>query len=72
MAKFPFFKEPIFVWLAIFAGISVKAANAFSFEKPNSTAFLKLDKKSFEFFKSAVVNAKLILFSASIFGLYGA
>jgi hypothetical protein len=50
LAKFPFFKEPMFVWFAIFAGISVKAANAFSFGKPNSTAFLKLVKKSFEFF----------------------
>ena len=32
----------------------------------------KTNKKSLGFFKSAVVNAKLILFSASTFGLYGA
>jgi hypothetical protein len=48
--------------LTNFAGVSVKATNAFSFGKPYKTAFLKLERNDFGSFKSAVESTNETLF----------
>ena len=72
-ANFPFEIEPTLSnWFTNFAGVSVKATNAFSFGKPYKTAFLKFGKNDFKSFRPAEEITKGTLFSAKIFKLNGA